>query len=67
MGTREKALYYVGLLHQLVDEEAMRKEKDIPTGAEGPGTNQFDSEDSSDAFTGPATEGDFVRLQRDFY
>ena len=31
------------------------------------GTDQYNSEDSSNVFIDPAAEGDFVRLQRDFY
>ena len=31
------------------------------------GSDQYDSEDSTDVFIGPTAEGDFVRLQRDFY
>ena len=29
--------------------------------------DKYISEDSSDVFIGPTAEGDFVRLQRDFY
>ena len=31
------------------------------------GTDHYDSDDLSDVLIGPATEGDFVRLQIDFY
>ena len=44
----------------------MREEEDVPTGTDWLGTDQYDSENSSDVFIGPA-KGDFVRLQRDFY
>ena len=37
------------------------------TGTEGQGTDQYDSETSSDIFIGPAAEGDFMKLQMDFY
>ena len=45
----------------------MKEEEYIPMIAEGTGTGQYDSEDISDRFPGPAAEGDFVRLQRSFY
>ena len=34
---------------------------------EGPGTDKYESEYSLDGFIGPATEGDLVKLQRNFY
>ena len=40
-------------------------EVDVSTGTEELGTDQYDSEDLSGVFIGPATKGDFVRLQRD--
>ena len=54
--------YYAGLNGQLKDEEAMYEE-DIPTEQ---GSDQNNSEDSSDVLINPAAEGDFGRLQRDF-
>ena len=56
--------YYTGLPGQSEDEEAMYK-VDISTDTEGLGTDQYDSEDLSVVFIGPAA-GDFVLLQRDF-
>ena len=40
-------------------------EVDVPTDTQGLRTDQYDSEDSSDVFIGPAAGGDFVRLQKD--
>ena len=40
---------------------------DIPTDTDELGPYQYDSEDSSDVFTGPPAEGYFVTLQRDFF
>ena len=45
----------------------MRGEEDILTGGEGPETNQHDNEDLSNTFEDQTAEGDFGRLQRDFY
>ena len=51
---------------ELKDEEAMYEE-DNATDIEEHGTDHYDSEDPSDVFIGPAEDGDFDRLQRDFY
>ena len=42
-------------------------EVDIPKDSEEEGTEQCDGDDLSDMFTGTATEGDFISLQRYFY
>ena len=57
---KEEVTYYVGLLGQFKDEEAIYE--DIPTDLEEQRTDQYHSENSSDVFVGPT-----VRLQRDFY
>ena len=59
----EEVICYVGLPGQLEDEEAMY-EVDTPIDTEELGTDQYDSEDSSDVFISPAAEGD--KLQKDF-
>ena len=60
---KEEVSYCAGPPGQLKDKEAMY-EVDIPTDTKELGTDQYDSEDSSDMFPGPAT-GDFVILQGD--
>ena len=42
-------------------------EVDISTHTEELGSDQYDSEDSSDMFMGLAADGDFVRLQSGIY
>ena len=60
-GLKTESIYYTGILEQFEDEEALYEE-DISTETEGPKTDQYDSEDSSDVFIGPDTEEDFMRL-----
>ena len=64
---RRKIVYYTRFPSQFKDEEAIKEEEDIPIGTAEPGTDQCDSENSSDVFKGPVTEGHFVRLQRNIY
>ena len=56
---KEEVAYYAEPLGQLKDEEPMYEE-DIPTYTGEQGTDQCDSEDSSDVFIGPAVEEDCV-------
>ena len=58
-----KEVVYKWLWSQLKDEDTMREEEDIPTGTKGPGTDQYDSEGSSDVSVGQAAGRDSVRLQ----
>ena len=62
---KEEVSFYGGLPGQFKYEEALYEE-DIPRDLEEQGADQYNNEDLSDAFIGPAA-GDFVRLQRDFY
>ena len=63
---KEEVTYYAGPPGQFEDEEVIY-EVDIPSYTKEQGTDQCDTEDSSDEFTDLATEGEFVRLQRDLY
>ena len=49
---KKEVTYYAGLPGQFKDEEAIYEEN-IPTDSEG-GTDQYDREDSSKVFLGPA-------------
>ena len=55
---KEEVPYYAGLPGQFEDDEAMYH-KNIWTHSEEQETDQYNSEDSSDVFIGPVTEGDF--------
>ena len=41
----------------------MTGEDNFPTGTEGPVTDQYNSENSSDMFVDPVAEGDFIKLR----
>ena len=64
-GLNREVVYYTGLPGQSEEKETTY-EDNIPTGTEGPGNDQYDNKGSSDVFIGPASEGDFMRLWRDF-
>ena len=64
-GEREEVTYYSGLPGQFKDEETVYEEY-IPTNSKEHGTDQYNSEDFSHVYVGPAAKVNFVRLQRDF-
>ena len=45
----------------------MGEDENTPTRIEEPVTDQSNDEDSSDMFTGPAAEENYVGLQRDLF